>query len=578
MVGINFSVGLDGSQSMGVLSNLNNKAKSVGDTFRKEFNQKLSNIISITAIEESIRRTAAWASEIERTSKNIGTTAEQLQTLQHVASKTGIGGDSVTTMFENITKSRTDAISGNEKLIMSFAKLGIGMDELMQSDSTQLFSRVMGSIQNSGDIRVQDNNSRYAVQSITGTPENIIQSFIDGLGGKSFEEKKNTLKSSKDIADEQTIKELSAAYDTIKTSLKEAGMKLMPVATLILNFVNMLIDAIGGVITLLDGGFEMLFSVFSGSWTAMWDQLKSGFGKIFNTLANAVGGFMLSIYDALGLVSQSARDRATFLRKELKKWNDERGVNENIRRRGQALGEAGSMVAGAGTTTIAKGAAAISAKSSVYLADAALGAEKLGLKSTAASLKQQAAQLKTVGTYSTPHEIELMARKNAIREGAMQNNLDVLTEMLARPAYGSSPKLLRKSNELQAAATSVKWEQRLMGARSIIGGAMGTVGAMTSENVKNLRAGTTPRASTPILDPNSPLFTGLSSMGGSSSLRIGGVFGAGESQIVKLNTQMVLLLAQIQKNTNPMFNRAGQSYTQSGLGTNASIGGNAGGI
>ena len=102
---IQFSMGLDNRQYLGALKQSQRETDNVSKKMQEAFGTKLKQLLTFTAVEEGVRRTAEWAAELNRASKALGVTAEQLQTLQHIGSKTGTGESAMISLFENIQKS-----------------------------------------------------------------------------------------------------------------------------------------------------------------------------------------------------------------------------------------------------------------------------------------------------------------------------------------------------------------------------------------------------------------------------------------------------------------------------------------
>jgi len=275
-LGVQWTLGVDGTQAMSTLGAFQSKMKDVGNTARSELAQKLKTVFEVTAIEEAVRRTAQWAYEIQQTSKALGISAEALQALQLIAGKTGIPQDAVVGMFENIAKARDEALSGNQELQVSFNQLGVTLSDLQSLTKSELFGKMMSNMPS--DITKANMVLRSGVKNITGaTPENYINAIVAQLiasGGFSGYQSSN--KKSGDIIGDDTTADLHATWANMLQNLKKAGIELTPIAQFFVNLVNTFVNGLLGLIDIVKGGFDLL----EGKWS-------SAFERIVGTLANA---------------------------------------------------------------------------------------------------------------------------------------------------------------------------------------------------------------------------------------------------------------------------------------------------
>lgn len=141
MNGPTYVLGVDTSQGMAALAQIQNKMKSVGDTARSELAQKLKTVFSVVAIEEAVRRTGEWALQLQNTAKQLGINSEALQALQLIARNTGAPEEAIVGMFENVSKSAQGAMDFNQELITSFLQLKITLEDIRNSTREELFGK-----------------------------------------------------------------------------------------------------------------------------------------------------------------------------------------------------------------------------------------------------------------------------------------------------------------------------------------------------------------------------------------------------------------------------------------------------
>jgi hypothetical protein len=175
---IRYTIGVDGSNAVSGIKDIQDQTIQTGKVIEDVFGRKLKQVISVVAIEQAAQKTGEWPQAIEQTAKHLGTTAEQLQTLNHIASQTGNAESDVQGLFSNIQAGALAALQGNSELITSFKTLGISIGDIRSMNSSQLFDKVMKNTAAMGpDVRKLDVVHRQAIDNITGTPENTFQSI-----------------------------------------------------------------------------------------------------------------------------------------------------------------------------------------------------------------------------------------------------------------------------------------------------------------------------------------------------------------------------------------------------------------
>lgn len=565
---IQFSMGLDNRQYLGALKQSQRETDNVSKKMQEAFGTKLKQLLTFTAVEEGVRRTAEWAAELNRASKALGVTAEQLQTLQHIGSKTGTGESAMISLFENIQKSRDEALKGNMDLINSFQKLGVSMGDLAKLDTGKLFSKVMTGIpENIGNSN--DQYMRTAANMVTGTPENVLATAKYGMGGKGLDE--NTAGLSGDIASEETVQQLATVWAEILTSLKEAGVQLAPIAGFILVFVKLLVEGLGGLSEIIGGAFKMIQGILTGDLGKIQEAFTSiggiilnmafGLGKIlidlFAAIGNLIGGWVETFGGGKGIKKfvKATTDRYS---EGVKVANEGLGIGEGTAKRGSAVGEVGGLLATMGSSTLNKGAAAMANKAGAM-------AESFGMEKMATKLKDIGSKLdlkelipgtpetskRLAGHYGT-------AQKEIMEEQGLtlgDKGQFFKGEKPLSSAEGAAIDDSVAERALSRADKDTKLQKLYNAGRGIgVGAAVGAAGLVgLSEYDKLKNAGLTPKPGKPILPMGGSLFDVPNDSGGGSMLKFGGVFGISQMKVIKLNEQMVNLLTMIQRNTQPQM-------------------------
>ena len=168
-----FSIGRDGSHTMFVLAQVQNKIKGIATN---ELTHKLTSVFGVNAVEEMLNQTACWAQQMVQTSKELDISIEALQALQIISKNIGLPVNVVTNMFANVVNTRNQALQGNVEFITSFQNLEITLDNLQTYTNTELFEKVLNNISN--NIQTTSILIRQSIRLITGsTPENYINAI-----------------------------------------------------------------------------------------------------------------------------------------------------------------------------------------------------------------------------------------------------------------------------------------------------------------------------------------------------------------------------------------------------------------
>lgn len=594
MAGINFTVGVDGSQYFSGMKNMEATGKSTAKAIQDAFGAKLKSVLSLTAIEEGVRRTGEWAAEIDRASKSLGVTREQLQTIQLIASKTGTSQDAIVGMFDNINKARDEALKGNHELIQSFQRVGVTYDDLLNKTKQGLFSEVLGK----ANPNSKNEMMRTSIHNITGTPEGVLRGFQAGMGGQSFEAIQAVGLKSGAVIKEEEVQGIAAQWAQVITSLKDAGAQLIPIAGVLLDITKLLADGLGGIAEFIKLSFDAVIKFLQGDW--------SGVGKAFDGIGKLMFSFTFGVAKAIAMLidlvwnfirkipglSKLMPEIATAaeLREQEKDYNSDFNISKETARRGGAAGEIAGMVGSTG---------AISAVSKV--AGKAIGnvtGRVSGLAAEEAILKEagltRVSSKEATGIKHTPEgdrigikpgyivaegrhykmSYAMIAERNArsrkmMEGGATMNRVDLMklveeTTQKTMEFHKGISKSLRAADVASESGNifGAKVGSRIgaVGVGGDIAGVFGRLYAAAQEERKNaMRGSTAAGEARPIL----PMW-GAAGMGGAPAtgggmLKLGGMFGSGDNKIVKLNIEMVKLLNMIQVNTSP-YAKAGGGY------------------
>lgn len=128
-------LGLDGSRyeaGMRKMEALTGKAaKNMGDSFKHHLAGAFVGAIGVAAIEETIRRSAEYASGLKDLAEQNNLTTDEVQKLTRAASESGIEFEALAKSLNQVAENRKNAADGNEKLINLFEQYGVTIQDIM---------------------------------------------------------------------------------------------------------------------------------------------------------------------------------------------------------------------------------------------------------------------------------------------------------------------------------------------------------------------------------------------------------------------------------------------------------------
>jgi len=583
MSNLSFRVDLDGSQAQSQANVLQTTFKRTGDVLRSELGAKLKTAFTVTAIEEVTRKTAQWANDLDRTSKSLGIPPEVLQSIQLLGRQANVADDATTTMFENISKARQDALAGNQDLIKSFGALGVTLNDLYNKAPSELFAETADKIKQAagpgGISRSTDGNTRRYIQDVTSTPEGVLNSIIgklpkaaDGKSGLTKLKEQNPSQ----IATNEEIGKLSETWNAFTSQIKQLGTQLVPVVSFIVGLLNSLASALGGVVNLISSFIQGINNLVHGKFlaalgnmatmAAVIDNAVFSIIKLITFIPNVLAN-LLSHIPGLGGIKNKISTGVNAAQDWVNDKLEEGGADKNAKNQGSALGD---VVAAIGTDGLAGGAKA-------GLTGIAGGAGKLGLSGVARNvIKARNSGILNPAAMSRLQRARMTAGYKAFNDAqnyrfqkfqmtyvGMENDeaAAFLNSPEERMFYAARDKKYGSYSAYKPNSTYLTKYGKANLAKNVIGGI---------NSAKLLQPNNGPLDLPPILPRNS-LFQDLGTAGGKTGISYGNAFASGfQSKIINLTEQMVRDLSVIAKNTtyNPhgllTANTGNPNQTQTG--------------
>lgn len=544
--GIRFTIDADNTKAIAGIRQVMNIAKDAGREIQNAFGQKLKQTLSITAIEEGVRRTAEWAAQIDKTSKALDISRESLQALQKIGSRAGVGEDTITSMFENINKARKEAINGNQEMIRSFARLGVTFQDLRSMKPTELFSKTMEKM----DVTSNDSFVKKAIEDVAGTSPSIIGSIQNQMGGKSFVDTSKQMVEEGETRPEGEVSSIAQMWNNTIEDLKELGLSMAPIVEIILGIFRMLVNTLGAVFDVINS----LGSILMGIVTLDGDKIKKAFMDLFGLFANlgyGLGKFVTGMIELIPGVKKLGMTK--WIQGVQDEANAGAGISKRIVKHGEGAGEmvgtlaGGELLGAVGRTGV--GNAAINKITN-----------KMGIRANAYKAGEQRWQRISSGDQQrlNPELLknEMKIMKKADKEMGIKNA--DYSEMEDQIAYYS--KKMGNETEFEVGGVSAKPTNFQ---RSIIknmktlnmlssAGPMAAlnVGAGVMEAQKARKSAYSINEKVPGSTIYSGGLSGMGDIGGSTNLKIGGMFGQSTNKLIKLNVDMVTLLGVIKDNTS----------------------------
>jgi hypothetical protein len=187
----------------------------------------IAGAFTIGAIKAFATEALRTADEIDNLTKIVGMSAEAVQTLQKVTDDSGLSFEKLQAGIVKMTKSQTEANSGNEKMIASFRALGISQEALKTMNTEQLFTALTEAMAEN-----QDNAEAMAeTYDILGSRSaGELKAMLVQLGSDGLDTTTEKLKAMGRVIDNETIKTLDAMEQRIKNAgeaAKTFGMKIL---------------------------------------------------------------------------------------------------------------------------------------------------------------------------------------------------------------------------------------------------------------------------------------------------------------------------------------------------------------
>jgi len=182
----------------------------------KGFSKSLSHVRSAMAGSFAVGGLVAFynqalktADGIDNMAKQAGLGVEALQAIKFVAEEAGVGFDTMRPAINQLRRAIAEAKSGNDNFLQSFAKLGIGIDDLKSKNTEQLLFDVGKAMHEGGGSA----DVATAAVKVMGAESTRLNEILKTLGSEGLDQLISKLKQAGHLLDAETITTLDNAEE-----------------------------------------------------------------------------------------------------------------------------------------------------------------------------------------------------------------------------------------------------------------------------------------------------------------------------------------------------------------------------
>lgn len=179
--------------------------QGIGSAFGSELGGKLAGLVTVGALEETIRRTIEYGSKVNDLAARLGISTTAVQEWDYALKQSGSSIEAATPFFEKLAIAREKVMkggSGGAALAADFGKLGISVEQLKNSRIEDIAAQIAKAFE-SGDPQTLIASLRAVGGKGAGE---LVAAFREGLAGQLNEAL---------VIDDEAIANLDRAGDAI---------------------------------------------------------------------------------------------------------------------------------------------------------------------------------------------------------------------------------------------------------------------------------------------------------------------------------------------------------------------------
>lgn len=217
------TLGLNSSRFGAALSAAEMRAAQAGGKIASSLGSsvagKLAGIASVAGIGEAVRRTVEYGGKVQDLSDRLGISTDAVQSWDYALRQSGSSIDQAVGFFEKLSMARKAALSGDDKMVESFRRLGVTVGDLKSKRVEDLAGSIAKTFQ-AGDAQALIADLREVGGRGAGE---MAAAFKSGLADMVAEAKSAGL-----IISEEVIGSLDAAGDRMSRLGMEFTASLAP--------------------------------------------------------------------------------------------------------------------------------------------------------------------------------------------------------------------------------------------------------------------------------------------------------------------------------------------------------------
>lgn len=206
----------------------------------------LSAAFAVGGIMRMVGAAAKAADEIDNLAQQTDLSVEALQALRVMADEAGISFDTMRPTINFLRRAIASALSGNDKLIESFSKLGITFGELKSLRTEQILNLVAKRMAESGGSA----ETNAEAVKVLGAESTRLNNLLIQLGDEGLQNVIDRMTEMGQISSKEVIQSL----DRFEESSSRLGRRLGTLGTNIAGFSMMSLEALGTALGALTAG------------------------------------------------------------------------------------------------------------------------------------------------------------------------------------------------------------------------------------------------------------------------------------------------------------------------------------
>jgi len=222
-------LGLDSSGFQAGVKQAESSAKGLGKSIGSDLKGQLASAFSVAAVVAAGKAVMDYADKIGNMSDRLGISTDELQRFDYAARQSGSSLETFQGVFEKLSVAREEALEGNEKIVESFKRLGVSMDDLKNRRLDELIKIIARTVQ-AGDAQALLPALRDVGGKGAGELIPTFQAGLDETGSQA------------PIISAEDIEAMKQAGDNFSALVQTLQADLAPVVSFVISRLQDLVD------------------------------------------------------------------------------------------------------------------------------------------------------------------------------------------------------------------------------------------------------------------------------------------------------------------------------------------------